>query len=55
MADYSTQNYFQFSDEELAIMQASHSGEKIHTALIESILNKAGLNESYLQCPEISL
>ncbi len=54
MADYSTQNYFQFSDEELAIMQASHSGEKIHTALIESILNKAGLNESYLQCPEIS-
>ena len=28
MADYSTQNYFQFSDEELAIMQASHSGEK---------------------------
>ena len=29
MADYSTQNYFQFSDEELAIMQASHSGEKI--------------------------
>jgi len=53
MADYNTKEYFNFTDEEIAIMQASHCGEKIHTDLVETILKKAGLNESYLKCPVI--
>lgn len=52
-ADFNTKECFNFSDEEIAIMQASHAGEKIHTDLVLSILSKAGLDETYLKCPEI--
>ena len=45
--------HFNFSDEELAIMQASHAGENIHTELIKSILDKIGLRENSLLCPII--
>ena len=43
---------FGFSDEELAVMCASHSGEARHTAVVASILAKAGLDPggSQLQC-----
>lgn len=36
---------------ELAISAASHTGSAAHVALARSILNRAGLNESALQCP----
>ncbi len=39
-----------FSEEELAITCGSHNGEEGHVAAIRSILDKAGLNEEYLQC-----
>lgn len=42
-----------FSDEELAIMQASHAGEKVHTNLVKSILNKINRTENELLCPVI--
>ena len=44
---------FKFNEAELAVMQASHAGEKVHTDLIYSILNKIGLNEDNLLCPVI--
>lgn len=53
MADFNTQDFYNFSNPEIAIMQASHSGEKIHTDLVLSILKKANLDESYLKCPVI--
>lgn len=46
-------NYFNFTDEELAVIQGSHSGEKIHTELVKSVLNKIGLDENALLCPII--
>ncbi len=42
----------ELSDEELAVASASHSGEKEHILLVNSILQKAGLNTSYLMTPE---
>ena len=37
-------------EEELAVLCSSHSGEEFHVKAIRSILAKAGLDESYLQC-----
>lgn len=54
MADFNAKEYYNFSDEEIAIMQASHAGEKVHTDLVLSILKKAGLNEDFLKCPIIA-
>ncbi len=39
-----------FTDMEIAQICASHSGEEIHVNTVRSILKKAGLDESYLQC-----
>lgn len=41
---------FEFTSRELAIMAGSHSGETEHVDTVKSILNKIGLDESYLQC-----
>ncbi len=41
---------FNFTNEEIAIICASHSGEEFHIKAVESILNKIGLDESYLKC-----
>jgi len=38
------------TDSELSLICASHRGEPFHTDGALSILNKAGLDESYLQC-----
>ncbi len=54
MADFGAKEYFNFTDSEIAIMQASHAGEEIHTRTVKSVLKKAGLNESYLKCPAIN-
>ena len=53
MADYNTAEFYGFSNAELAVMQASHAGETVHTELVLSILKKTGLNEKYLKCPAI--
>lgn len=42
--------YFDLSDEELAIMCASHSGTDSHVDVLRSIHQKAGLQEADLQC-----
>ncbi len=41
---------FDFSQEELAVMTASHSGEALHIRLVSSILKKIDLTEDYLKC-----
>ena len=43
-------DHFGFSDEELAVMCASHSAEARHVATVRRILDKIGLLESALQC-----
>jgi L-asparaginase II len=42
--------YFDLTDEEIAIMCASHNAEQRHIDVIHSIMQKAGLNENMLQC-----
>ena len=42
--------HFEFTDQELAIMAGSHSGEARHVEVVQSILNKIGLKEEALQC-----
>ncbi len=41
---------FNISDQEIAVFCASHSGEEEHTTAVRSVLQKIGLDESYLQC-----
>lgn len=42
---------FDFIPQEIAVCSASHSGEDFHVETILGILNKIGLDESYLLCP----
>lgn len=42
--------HFQFSAQELAVINGSHSGEAHHLAAVQSILDKTGLSEAALQC-----
>ena len=39
-----------FSDDELAMMCASHNGEDIHVKTVQSMLNKLGLSTADLEC-----
>ena len=41
---------FGFEDREIAVMSASHAGERFHVEAVRSILSKIGLDESALQC-----
>ena len=42
--------HFNFGEREIALACASHSGEKMHTALAAEMLEKAGLSEQDLKC-----
>ncbi len=42
--------HFGFAAPELALMCASHSGEPLHTDIVQSMLNKAKCGEQDLQC-----
>jgi L-asparaginase II len=41
---------FGFTQKEIAIISGSHNGEKKHVKTVQSILQKIGLNRSFLQC-----
>lgn len=41
---------YALNEKELAIMCASHNGEAFHVEAVRSVLQKIGLDESYLQC-----
>ncbi len=45
-----TSERYKFSENEIAIMCASHYGEEIHRKTVQSILNKIGLDKSNLKC-----
>jgi L-asparaginase II len=42
--------HFGFTPRESAVLCASHNGEPVHVQTVQNILEKIGLNESYLQC-----
>lgn len=42
--------HFGFTEKEIALFCGSHNGEKQHIETVRSILNKIGLDESYLMC-----
>lgn len=42
--------HFGFDDRQVAIMCASHCGEDFHTAAVQSILDKIGLDKAQLMC-----
>jgi L-asparaginase II len=41
---------FNFTEDEIAVMTASHSGEEVHIAAVQSILEKLELGEDALRC-----
>ncbi len=43
-------DHFQFTAQELAVINGSHSGEPQHLATVQTILDKIGLPETALQC-----
>jgi len=43
-------DHFRFTDSELAVMMASHSGETFHVEAVRSILAKIGIHEGALRC-----
>jgi len=43
-------DHFRFTDRELAVMMASHSGEPFHVEAVRSILAKISLQEETLRC-----
>jgi len=48
--DYEMHKFYNMSEQEIAICCASHAGEKIHTDIAKNLLNKIGLDETYLKC-----
>lgn len=50
LIDFGMDKFFNLTEEEVAICCASHAGEKIHTDLVFSILNKIGLDPLNLKC-----
>lgn len=52
MADFNLVQYFGLTQQEIAITCASHSGTNVHVKLVHSILEKIGLNETFLLCPQ---
>ncbi|MEQ1894901.1 MAG: asparaginase [Planctomycetota bacterium] len=42
--------HFQLSDEELAVVIASHAGEECHTAVVSRLLERLGLGVRHLRC-----
>ena len=43
-------DHYALDERELSLLCASHNGERFHTDAVQSILIKAGLDTSYLQC-----
>lgn len=50
LIDFGMDKFFNLSEQEIAICCASHTGEKIHTDLVDSIIKKIGLDSTYLKC-----
>ncbi len=52
LIDLELDKIYGFSQDEIAFMAASHTGDIEHQKRVRSILNKLNLDESYLLCPK---
>lgn len=50
LIDYGMDIKYDMTEEEIAICCGSHAGEDVHLRVEKSLLNKMGLDESYLKC-----
>jgi len=50
LIDYELDEFYNMTDEEIAICCASHTGEPCHTQIVKTLLDKIGLDESYFKC-----
>lgn len=50
IVDFGLIEFYNLTDEEIAICCASHAGEDIHVRIIKGLLDKIGLDASYLKC-----
>lgn len=48
--DYRMDKFYDMTEEEIALCCASHAGEEIHINTAKQLLDKIGLDESYLKC-----
>ncbi len=48
--DYGMDQFYDMTEDEIAICGASHAGEEIHVNTARRLLNKIGLDESFLKC-----
>ena len=48
--DYGMDEFYNMTEEEIAICCASHAGEEIHVKTAKSLLEKIGLDEKFLKC-----
>lgn len=53
LVDYATKDFYNLSQEEIALCCASHAGEPCHIEVLKGLLEKIKINESDLQCPII--
>ena len=50
LIDYGMDKFYDMTEAEIAICCASHAGEEIHVKTAKALLDKIGLDESYLKC-----
>lgn len=50
LIDYGLDGFYNMTCEEIAICCASHTGEPCHVETVKGLLDKIGLDESYLKC-----
>ena len=50
LIDYGMDIKYDMSDEEIAICCASHAGEDVHLEVERNLLNKLGIDETFLKC-----
>lgn len=48
--DYEMDKIYDMTDKEIALCCASHAGEDIHREIAHDLMNKIGIDESYLKC-----
>lgn len=50
LIDFGLDEFYKMTSEEIAICCASHAGEACHVNTVKGLLDKIGLDESYLKC-----
>lgn len=50
LIDFGMDKFFNMTEKEIALCCASHAGEQVHTEIALELLNKMGLDSTYLKC-----